>query len=216
MKLLLSALIFGCFLLHYAIGQEKPLAKQPSQEVVDAWRKEGFGFVNRSRGKLNDYPIFISQKTYSWKAIPKLPAPEVPFGLEIKHDKNFTDSDLKNLSGLTYLQSLSIYGCQIDGTGFKYLDHLSNLKSLNMRHTKLNDSGSKELAKIQSLEYLHFGNVNITILGLQELAKLKNLQSFGCHGLPDALTQEDIKTFAKMLPRLCDVDKKYYILGVRD
>ena len=57
-----------------------------------------------------------------------------------------TDAGLKELAGLTSLQSLNLGSSQVTDAGLKGLAGLTSLQSLGLHGTQMTDAGLKELA----------------------------------------------------------------------
>jgi hypothetical protein len=76
-------------------------------------------FVPRDEGQKGDIPAF---RLRAWQAglLPKLPEPEVPFGLDLTK-LPLTDRWLVDLRGLKNLQALNLAGRQITDAGLKEL-----------------------------------------------------------------------------------------------
>ena len=121
-----------------AAGQEK--GKLPA-ELIAAWQKAGayvgwihkdaFGhleFVLDKDGKPGDVPAF---RFNSWQkgVLPKLPAPAIPFGLNLLFSE-VTDGDLKELAGLTTLQILDLSFNQVTDAGLKEAGRTQDLARL--------------------------------------------------------------------------------------
>jgi hypothetical protein len=58
-----------------------------------------------------------------------------------------TDLGLKQLTGLTSLRSLSLFGLPVTDKGLKELADLTALERLDLRQTKVTDKGIAELKK---------------------------------------------------------------------
>src|SRR5205807_8363063 len=90
-----------------------------------------------------------------------------------------TDVGLRELAGLTSLQTLDLSGTK-DFTGTKVTDKalkaLAGLKRLQTLHLRFNgeetDAGLKELAGLKSLQTLDLYATHVTDAGLKELAGL--------------------------------------------
>src|SRR5205085_58971 len=143
-----------------------------------AWEKAGakagwmrinqFGFVdiiNSKESKPGDLPTFAFP---SWKdgVLPKLPAPEGPFGLYLFRTP-ITDAGLKELTGLKQLQALYLGGTQVTDAGLKELAGLKQLQSLDLGETKITGAGLKQLAELKQLQSLGLGFTKITDAGLK-------------------------------------------------
>src|SRR5262245_2121566 len=162
----------------------KPEPPKPlPEEIVKEWKKAGadvgwiwkneFGnnllIVSEKNGRPGDVPAFLFKP---WKegVLPKLPAPESPFGLSLASTQ-VTDAGLKELAALKSLQSLHLRATQVTGAGLKELAALKSLQSLNLDLCKgLTDAGLKELAALKSLQSLSLRDTKVTDAGLRELA----------------------------------------------
>ncbi|MFH1718179.1 MAG: M56 family metallopeptidase [Planctomycetota bacterium] len=88
----------------------------------------------------------------------------------------FRDSDLACLSGLTNLESLSIWGNGIGDAGLEHLAPLTRLKYLQISGgPNLTDDGLKHLAGMRRLDSLTIGDSRITGEGFAHLYPLKTI-----------------------------------------
>src|SRR5262245_19804189 len=112
-------------------------------EVVAAWQKAGarvgcvrvevFGdlrFLPEKAGKAGEVPAF---QFSPWKGgvLAKLPAPAVPFGLDL-FDTQLTDAGLKELAGLKTLHTLDLGVTKVTDAGLKELAGLKSLHALDL------------------------------------------------------------------------------------
>ncbi len=81
---------------------------------------------------------------------------------------NITDQDLQNLTSLTELTSLKLYGTKITDEGLSQLVALTNLEELDLTNTNITDSGLKVLTQITTLRKLHHHATATTQKGLKE------------------------------------------------
>ena len=136
---------------------------RPAPEVIAAWEKAGATFILVAE----DVPLFF----FSFFATGKLnvlPPPEVPFRLRLQ---SVTDAGLKELVGLTQLQSLNLYTTQVTDAGLKELAGLIQLQTLNLDGTWVTDAGLKELAGLTQLQSLILHRTRVTLAGVQKLRK---------------------------------------------
>jgi hypothetical protein len=103
-------------------------------------------------------------------SVPSLPKPE-------RYDTRVTDAGLRELVGLSNLQSLNLCRRAITDQGLKELTGLKNLRALYLAGTQITDGGLKEVAALNNLQTLHLGATHISDTGLKQLVVLKNLQS---------------------------------------
>ena len=90
-----------------------------------------------------------------------------------------TDAGLKNLNGLTNLQSLFLINTNITDAGLKHLKGLTSLQFLNLRTNDVTDAGLEHLRGLTQLEVLWLDFTQVTDAGLKHLNGLTNLQSLG-------------------------------------
>jgi internalin A len=126
-------------------------------------------FVPRDKGQKGDIPAF---RLRAWQAglLPKLPEPEVPFGLDLTK-LPLTDRWLVDLRGLKNLQALDLASTQVTDAGLKELAALKNLQTLNLAGTKITDAGLKELAGLKNLQWIDLFRTQLTDTGIAELKK---------------------------------------------
>ena len=87
------------------------------------------------------------------------------------HNTQVTDAGLKELAGLTQLQTLYLTGTKVTDAGLKELAGLTRLQWLNLQGTKVTDEGLKELAGLKQLHMLFLDGTQVTDAGVQELQK---------------------------------------------
>ena len=106
-------------------------------------------FRKAARAKTGEVPAFLF---WTWQdgIVARLPRPQKAFGLFLG-GTSIRDAGLKELAGLTSLQSLHIAGTMVTDAGLKELAGLKNLQSLYLS-TKATDAGMKELAGLKSLQ----------------------------------------------------------------
>ena len=167
-----------------------PVAKELDPKVVEAWRQAGakVGWYGRAEDggdrfcetKPNDVAAVPALRWRAFEAgiIVKLPAPSAPFALSLSHTE-VADAGLKELAGLTSLQTLALHGTQVTDAGLKELAGLKSLQSLGLGNTKVTDAGLKELAGLKSLQSLDIWETKVTDVGLKELVGLTSLQTLG-------------------------------------
>jgi hypothetical protein len=110
-----------------------------------------------------------------------------------------TDDDLKQLRGLTELETLDLSGTHVTGSGFKslrdlprlttlrlwgahvsdetlaYLKDLPHLESLDVTATPVTDRGAEHLAEVPGLAHLELSCTPVTGAGLRDLKNLQTL-----------------------------------------
>jgi len=102
--------------------------------------------------------------------------------------QRITPVGLAKLSGLTALESLSLYGNQVDDNSLSKIAELANLRDLDLSLTAVSDAGLAHLAalgKLERLELLYsegFAGPNITNAGLQSLSGHRQLRSLNLVG----------------------------------
>ncbi|MFN0195781.1 MAG: hypothetical protein ACKVT0_03500 [Planctomycetaceae bacterium] len=112
----------------------------------------------------------------------KLPAPEVPFGIDMSstNDSKETLPDflLKEVAGMENLHVLVLYQRKTTEAGLKELAAAKNLQHLSLvENMEVTDAVLKELARIEGLKTLLLQNCRkVTDAGMKEIAKMKNLE----------------------------------------
>jgi hypothetical protein len=165
---------------------EKP-RKGIDPETIAAYRKLGgmYGGWLKGRDEIWD---FQPKPEIAQRGVPgfrfygslkeKLPAVEVPFGLELPHVK---DADLKNLAHLSSLIELH-FGSNVTNAGLKELVPLTGLRELNLTGMGITDEGLKDLARLKNLTYLSLYYTGVTGPGLKDLAPLQELATLNLAG----------------------------------
>ncbi|HQR06777.1 MAG TPA: hypothetical protein PLN21_08150 [Gemmatales bacterium] len=87
---------------------------------------------------------------------------------------NITDAGIKELKPLQNLQTLILASTKVTGQG---LNELKGLKVLNLVGTKCSDAVLKQLSELKNLEFLDLGLTSVTDVGLKDLKGMKSLQT---------------------------------------
>ncbi|MDA1051830.1 MAG: PQQ-binding-like beta-propeller repeat protein [Planctomycetota bacterium] len=102
--------------------------------------------------------------------------------------QRITPAGLEKLGGLKALESLSLYGNQIDDDSLATLAELTNLRELDLSLTAISDTGLAHLASLSKLERLDllysvgFAGPLITDAGLESLHSHRHLRSLNLVG----------------------------------
>jgi Leucine Rich repeat len=128
----------------------------------------------------------------------KLPAVEVPFGLDLSFS-NVNAAGLKRLVSLKNMIVLDLRYTKTTDAELRELAGLSRLASLNLCHTQVTDAGLKELACHTNLARLNLTGAHVTDAGLRYLTDLKNLASLYLEGTQ--VTNAGISALRKALPK---------------
>ncbi len=120
------------------------------------------------------------------------------------YNGNLADEDLRTLSKLRSLTSLTIGRAQITDEGFAQLESLANLEVLHVTQTGVTDQAWQTIGKFKSLKTLNVSEKNISDAGFvtfKDLPDLENL-SFGMiravsnENLPHLATLAKLKTLS--------------------
>jgi hypothetical protein len=156
---------------------------RPAPEVIAAWEKAGavFGWSSvdqwgnlewrdgKEKSVAGALPAF-RVTVFPIGKLKALPPPDVPFGLHLAGPQ-VSDARLKELAGLTQLQSLNLLETQVNDAGLKELAGMKQLKTLDLSYTQVTDAGLNELAGLTQLRSLNLANTQVTDAGVQELQK---------------------------------------------
>jgi hypothetical protein len=83
-----------------------------------------------------------------------------------------TDLGLKHyLAAIEPPVYLSLYKWKVSNAGLKELAGLTDLETLDLRSTKVTNEGLKELAGLRNLKFLDLRNTKVTDNGREELQK---------------------------------------------
>ncbi len=120
--LMARVVLASCGLSVFACAQaDKKAAHQPAwPEIVKAWKDagaEGDGRWAKAPGQADEFTRADLRGT------------------------EMTDAGLKELAGLTNLQSLDIKGMQVTDAGLKYLAALKSLRTLSIHDSKVTKAG---------------------------------------------------------------------------
>jgi hypothetical protein len=163
------------------------------EKIVTAWENAGaivgwarvdeFGilrFILEKEGQPGDLATI---RVIRWQeGLAKLPAPAVPFGLDISKTE-VADAQLKELAELKSMQLLMLEFTQIRGAGLKELAGLKSLQTLDLSFSQVTDAGLKELAGLKSLQTLYLSACyQVTDAGLKQLNGLKCLRTLDLGG----------------------------------
>jgi internalin A len=133
-------------------------------------------------------------------------------------DCSLTDAALKELAGMSQLQSLALghnTGLTDDGVGA--LTGLQQLQVLDLNHTGLTDDGLKALAALRGLQTLNLFATKVTDAGLDALAPLTSLRVLNI-GSIKRMTDPGLKAVGQLKQlELIDLDyAKVTDAGLRD
>jgi Leucine rich repeat len=189
---------------------EKPLVHKPlPADVIKAWDRAEFvagwmsddkfafhgtfGFGEGGKGRPGVVPAFTLSEDWEGQTVVVLPAPPVPFGLSLRHNRGVTES-LKGLRGLDNLWALDLHGTK--AANMRDVAKLEQLRVLNLRYTRVDDGGVRQLAGLKKLRALSLEGLHgLTDAGLAELSGLTELRSLD---LSNATALTDLKPLAKM------------------
>lgn len=113
--------------------------------------------------------------------------------------KVVTDDTLRDLQGLTTLQSLNLGRTLVADAGLERLEGLTQLQSLDLGETKVTDEGLKHLGRLTRLQTLVLYKTNMTDAGLEHLEKLPHLHSLDLVGTK---VSDDGLSHLKNFPKL--------------
>ena len=85
------------------------------------------------------------------------------------HDRELTETSLKQLVSFKELQWLFLNKVRINDTDLKEIAVLKNLETLHLVDMKVTDSGLKHLTHLQRLWWLYLINTNVTEAGVKQL-----------------------------------------------
>ena len=77
-------------------------------------------------------------------------------------DRPVKNEDLEQLSKLTYLKELRLYGTDIGDKGLQHLSGIKGLAELELSRTRITDEGLKSLSALQDLKKLYVYNTAVT------------------------------------------------------
>jgi hypothetical protein len=80
-----------------------------------------------------------------------------------------TDAGLKELAGLTKLQTLDLRGTKVSDAGLKELTGLNSLRSLDLNETRVTDAGLMQLKALKKLKWLRLWKTEVTDAGVKAL-----------------------------------------------
>jgi Leucine-rich repeat (LRR) protein len=96
--------------------------------------------------------------------------------LRFEGRRRFRESDLKYLSGLTKLQTLTFGGAPVSDAGLDYLRGETELEDLQLGHSLITDVGVVKLLRYPRLKMLDLQGTSITDAALATVARMRNLQ----------------------------------------
>lgn len=110
-------------------------------------------------------------------------------------------SDIKNISNLQHLHTLSLSGTDISKTALKHFQNLSSLRRLDLSHTPLRDANFELLSNLSLLEELNVSSTSLTVADLEKLALLKQLKILDVRNLKNTnITEAHLNKLAAELP----------------
>jgi serine/threonine protein kinase len=96
--------------------------------------------------------------------------------------KNVSDADLAELSGMSNLEALDLEGTPITDAGLAYLSRLSHLRRLDLSGTSVTDRGLGRLESLSGLRRLFLAETAVTDAGLPHLARFTQLNRLSLSG----------------------------------
>ena len=109
-----------------------------------------------------------------------------------------TDGDLDRLEGLPNLDTLSLGGAKIDGSGLVHLRESRKLTWLSLECTQVDDAGLANLADFSELTYLNLLSTPVTDASVDVLLKLPHLEMIVVSGTK--MTEVGVARLRKGLP----------------
>ncbi len=110
--------------------------------------------------------------------------------------KQFSDADMKHISGLLHLRTLNISDTQVTDTGLAELKTLVNLDTLVIGSLNATGANLKELAGLKSLRHLNFTFAKVSDEGLKDIALLTGLKELIL--MEAEITDATLKEIAKL------------------
>jgi hypothetical protein len=179
------------FSLSAAEGDKLPKPIDPA--TIAAWKKTGadvgwfapgrsyrWHFRIGESGKEGEVPAFC---VWSWqpKLLATLPAPEVPFGLDLSTTE-ITDKDLAELARFKDLAALDLSFTPVEGKGCKDLAGLENLRVISFRSAQIVFAGLKGIGTLKQIESLDLAGTRLNDRGVRELKPLTRLTTLDLTG----------------------------------
>lgn len=146
---------------------------------VDPYRRQmqSLAFVNllngKSRPEADDGPRWqrwLVTKLLGDEAFVRIVAVELA-------NQNVTDRDLQSLSGLCFLEYLSLNNTEITDDSLATLGSLPKLTQLSLNYTNVSDRGARYLSALPNLQGLTLTGIQISDNAVDDLARLKHLKS---------------------------------------
>ncbi len=126
--------------------------------------------------------------------------------LDLSETAAVGNEGLEHIRGLTGLEDLNLWSCNIDDKGLVNLKGMTKLKRLNLDKCLITDEGLKELEPLTNLEFLHIGSTQVTDAGLEHLYGMKNLKKLVVTYLP-GVTGDGVDKLLAKLPGLEEVEQ---------
>ncbi len=79
------------------------------------------------------------------------------------------DDDLRHFSGISNLQSLSLYHTSVGDEGMKHLQQLTKLEELSLENTQVTNAGLEYLRGMKNLKLLYLQRSHVTQEGIEKL-----------------------------------------------
>jgi hypothetical protein len=114
-----------------------------------------------------------------------------------------TDAALKNLTGLTGLKELELYGTDVTDAGLERLKEFPQLASIHLGGTSVGDAGLGHLKELVLLSNLDLGGTRVTDAGLEHLKGLTKLDYVRLSGTK--VTADGVAKLQKALPK-CKIE----------
>jgi len=127
---------------------------------------------------------------------------ELPLGpfrlraIDLTNQAKITDDDLRQVAGLTELESLRLAGTGLTDAGLNHIAAAKSLRELDVSKTAVTDRGLASLASLAALEQLFLTDTAASDAGVRELRRLERLSHLSLAGTK--VTASTIDDLAQM------------------
>jgi Leucine-rich repeat (LRR) protein len=135
-----------------------------SDGAVAALTKLGARIKQDDQG--NDVELNLSRSKITDAGLRQLKGLTALESLDLMSCRNITDAGMVHLKGMTHLHALNLSGTQITDAGLVHLKGMTKLQTLALYHTEITDAGLLHLKRLNELEVLSLINTDVTDAGL--------------------------------------------------
>ncbi len=141
----------------------------------EALRHHGVGVSTTRQGGENISTVNLSRWRGDSRLLIQLRFLDIVQTIDLSHG-NFSDDDLRYLTGFHRLEFLNLRNTQVGDAGLKEISTLKALRRVDLKGSRVGDDGMAHLAHLPVLRELNLSETEVSDAGLEHLAGLKYLE----------------------------------------